>query len=213
MSYLSMAAIFLFVSFFEIGPGPIPWFIVAEIFSQGPRPAAIALAGCCNWTCNFIIGMFFPYLEVKFLAPLKLCMPSLNKVFKIRITPLWSLGSLWELCLHHFCSTPVRLHCFYLHACTWNKREDFWRDSSCFPPQTWSPTFQTSRGGWDGAAQELYRGLKGTIPCENCGMNDVTAVTELIRYNRTDLLYIPQSFTPTANYLTGNNWFRSRQRD
>ncbi|KAL0200688.1 hypothetical protein M9458_003875 [Cirrhinus mrigala] len=45
MSYLSMAAIFLFVSFFEIGPGPIPWFIVAEIFSQGPRPAAIALAG------------------------------------------------------------------------------------------------------------------------------------------------------------------------
>nr|QGZ00486.1 facilitated glucose transporter 2 [Mylopharyngodon piceus] len=63
MSYLSMTAIFLFVSFFEIGPGPIPWFIVAELFSQGPRPAAIALAGCCNWTCNFIIGMFFPYLE------------------------------------------------------------------------------------------------------------------------------------------------------
>lgn len=65
MSYLSMTAIFLFVSFFEIGPGPIPWFIVAELFSQGPRPAAIALAGCCNWTCNFIIGMFFPYLEVR----------------------------------------------------------------------------------------------------------------------------------------------------
>lgn len=65
MSYLSMTAIFLFVSFFEIGPGPIPWFIVAELFSQGPRPAAIALAGCCNWTCNFIIAMFFPYLEVR----------------------------------------------------------------------------------------------------------------------------------------------------
>ncbi|XP_030631086.1 solute carrier family 2, facilitated glucose transporter member 2 [Chanos chanos] len=63
MSYLSMAAIFLFVCFFEIGPGPIPWFIVAEIFSQGPRPAAIALAGCCNWTSNFVIGMFFPYIE------------------------------------------------------------------------------------------------------------------------------------------------------
>ncbi|KAM3594217.1 uncharacterized protein V6R79_004315 [Siganus canaliculatus] len=62
-SYISMGAIFLFVSFFEIGPGPIPWFIVAELFSQGPRPAAIALAGCCNWTCNFIIGMTFPYIE------------------------------------------------------------------------------------------------------------------------------------------------------
>ncbi|XP_071768481.2 solute carrier family 2, facilitated glucose transporter member 2 isoform X1 [Centroberyx gerrardi] len=63
MSYVSMSAIFLFVCFFEIGPGPIPWFIVAELFSQGPRPAAIALAGCCNWTSNFIIGMTFPYIE------------------------------------------------------------------------------------------------------------------------------------------------------
>ncbi|KAG9264708.1 solute carrier family 2, facilitated glucose transporter member 2 isoform X1 [Astyanax mexicanus] len=63
MSYLSMSAIFLFVCFFEIGPGPIPWFIVAELFSQGPRPAAIALAGFCNWTSNFIIGISFPYIE------------------------------------------------------------------------------------------------------------------------------------------------------
>uniref|UniRef100_A0A672YU78 Solute carrier family 2, facilitated glucose transporter member 5 n=1 Tax=Sphaeramia orbicularis TaxID=375764 RepID=A0A672YU78_9TELE len=63
MSYVSMASIFLFVSFFEIGPGPIPWFIVAELFSQGPRPAAIALAGCCNWTSNFIVGMTFPYIQ------------------------------------------------------------------------------------------------------------------------------------------------------
>ncbi|KAM4626025.1 solute carrier family 2, facilitated glucose transporter member 2 isoform 2-T3 [Polymixia lowei] len=63
MSYVSMSAIFLFVSFFEIGPGPIPWFIVAELFSQGPRPAAIALAGCCNWTSNFIIALTFAYIQ------------------------------------------------------------------------------------------------------------------------------------------------------
>ncbi|XP_061447175.1 solute carrier family 2, facilitated glucose transporter member 4 isoform X2 [Rhineura floridana] len=60
ISYLSMVATFGFVAFFEIGPGPIPWFIVAELFSQGPRPAAMAVAGCANWTCNFIIGMSFP---------------------------------------------------------------------------------------------------------------------------------------------------------
>lgn len=161
-----MTAIFMFVSFFEIGPGPIPWFIVAEIFSQGPRPAAIALAGCCNWTCNFIIGMFFPYLEVRVSCISTIVqysyMPSLHKVFKIRInlTLIWSLESLWELCLRHFCSTPVRFHRFHLLACTWNKREDLWRDSSSFPPQTWSPPFQTSRRGWDGAAQGLNRGLK-----------------------------------------------------
>lgn len=63
MSYLSIVAIFGFVAFFEIGPGPIPWFIVAELFSQGPRPAAIAVAGLSNWTSNFIVGMCFQYVE------------------------------------------------------------------------------------------------------------------------------------------------------
>ncbi|XP_041926941.1 solute carrier family 2, facilitated glucose transporter member 4-like [Alosa sapidissima] len=60
MSYFCMLAIFGFVAFFEVGPGPIPWFFVAELFSQGPRPAAMAVAGFSNWTANFIIGMFFP---------------------------------------------------------------------------------------------------------------------------------------------------------
>ncbi|TNM93834.1 hypothetical protein fugu_002010 [Takifugu bimaculatus] len=52
MSYISMLAIYSFVAFFEVGPGPIPWFFVAELFSQGPRPAAMAVAGFCNWTCQ-----------------------------------------------------------------------------------------------------------------------------------------------------------------
>ncbi|XP_053566109.1 solute carrier family 2, facilitated glucose transporter member 2 [Bombina bombina] len=76
MSYLSMVAIFLFVVFFEVGPGPIPWFIVAELFSQGPRPAAMAVSGCCNWTCNFIIGMCFQYIA-------DLCGPYVFIIFAI----------------------------------------------------------------------------------------------------------------------------------
>ncbi|XP_041635443.1 solute carrier family 2, facilitated glucose transporter member 4-like [Cheilinus undulatus] len=62
MSYISMLSIFGFVAFFEVGPGPIPWFFVAELFSQGPRPAAMAVAGFSNWTANFIIGMCFQYV-------------------------------------------------------------------------------------------------------------------------------------------------------
>ncbi|KYO30475.1 hypothetical protein Y1Q_0007312 [Alligator mississippiensis] len=62
MSYVSLVATLGFVAFFEVGPGPIPWFIVAELFGQGPRPAAMALAGCANWTCNFLVGMTFPAL-------------------------------------------------------------------------------------------------------------------------------------------------------
>lgn len=65
MSYMSIVAIFAFVAFFEIGPGPIPWFIVTELFGQGPRPSAIAVAGFCNWTANFIVGMCFQYVAVR----------------------------------------------------------------------------------------------------------------------------------------------------
>ncbi|XP_008562149.1 PREDICTED: solute carrier family 2, facilitated glucose transporter member 3-like [Galeopterus variegatus] len=53
-------AILIFVAFFEVGTGPIPWFIMAELFSQGPHPAAMAVAGCSNWTSNFLVGLLFP---------------------------------------------------------------------------------------------------------------------------------------------------------
>ncbi|XP_064156527.1 solute carrier family 2, facilitated glucose transporter member 1-like isoform X2 [Anguilla rostrata] len=76
MSYISIAATFSFVAFFEIGPGPIPWFIVAELFSQGPRPSAFAVAGFSNWTANFIVGMCFPHVE-------KLCGPYVFIIFTV----------------------------------------------------------------------------------------------------------------------------------
>ncbi|NP_001002643.1 solute carrier family 2, facilitated glucose transporter member 3a isoform X2 [Danio rerio] len=76
LQYLSIAAIFAFVAMFEMGPGPIPWFIVAELFSQGPRPAAMAVAGCSNWTANFIVGITFPKLE-------ELCGPYVFIIFMI----------------------------------------------------------------------------------------------------------------------------------
>ncbi|XP_041859649.1 solute carrier family 2, facilitated glucose transporter member 1-like isoform X1 [Melanotaenia boesemani] len=76
MSYVSVVATFCFVAFFEIGPGPIPWFIVAELFSQGPRPAAIAVAGFCNWSANFLVAMCFQYVE-------QLCGPYVFIIFTV----------------------------------------------------------------------------------------------------------------------------------
>ncbi|XP_036969134.1 solute carrier family 2, facilitated glucose transporter member 4-like [Acanthopagrus latus] len=76
MSYICMLAIFGFVAFFEVGPGPIPWFFVAELFSQGPRPAAMAVAGFSNWTANFIIGMGFQYIA-------DLCGPYVFLIFAV----------------------------------------------------------------------------------------------------------------------------------
>ncbi|XP_041037261.1 solute carrier family 2, facilitated glucose transporter member 4-like [Carcharodon carcharias] len=76
MSYISMVAIFGFVAFFEVGPGPIPWFIVAELFSQGPRPAAMTIAGFANWTSNFLVGMTFQYI-------VELCGPFVFLIFAL----------------------------------------------------------------------------------------------------------------------------------
>ncbi len=44
--------------------GPIPWFIVAELFSQGPLPAAISVSGIVNWFSSFVVGLTFPALQV-----------------------------------------------------------------------------------------------------------------------------------------------------
>ncbi|KAL6109338.1 slc2a14 [Pungitius sinensis] len=76
LSYLAIVAVFGFVASFEMGPGPIPWFIVAELFSQGPRPAAMAVSGLSNWTANFVVGLGFPKLA-------ELCGPYVFIIFVI----------------------------------------------------------------------------------------------------------------------------------
>ncbi|XP_071139438.1 solute carrier family 2, facilitated glucose transporter member 1-like isoform X1 [Mytilus edulis] len=52
-----------FVVFFAIGPGSIPWMIVAELFSQGPRPAAMSISVLINWIFNFVVGYLYPFLQ------------------------------------------------------------------------------------------------------------------------------------------------------
>ncbi|XKL59246.1 hypothetical protein PGB90_000262 [Kerria lacca] len=63
MSYLSVVSTLGFVVFFAVGPGSIPWMITAELFSQGPRPAAMSIAVLVNWMSNFIVGIGFPTMN------------------------------------------------------------------------------------------------------------------------------------------------------
>ena len=39
--------------------------IGAELFRQGPRPVAMAVAGVVNWLGTFIIAMFFESVQVR----------------------------------------------------------------------------------------------------------------------------------------------------
>ncbi|XP_029168127.1 glucose transporter type 1 isoform X16 [Nylanderia fulva] len=63
MSYISVVSTLCFVVFFAVGPGSIPWMITAELFSQGPRPAAMSIAVLVNWLANFLVGIGFPSMK------------------------------------------------------------------------------------------------------------------------------------------------------
>lgn len=123
MSYVSIVAIFVFVAFFEIGPGPIPWFIVAELFSQGPRPSAIAVAGFSNWTANFIVAMCFQPVEVFHMTIvmilsqlLKNKASHLSCVFFLYSNSQVNMSSSFLLCCWSFFSSSLTLKCLRLKA-------------------------------------------------------------------------------------------------
>lgn len=42
--------------------------MVAEIFSQGPRSAAVSVSTMVNWFSNFTVGLVFPLLNVSVLC-------------------------------------------------------------------------------------------------------------------------------------------------
>jgi len=65
MALLSVNA---YVSFFEIGLGPIPWLIVAEMFDAKYVTIAMSASSQLNWVCNFIVGIVFPYMNA-YLGP------------------------------------------------------------------------------------------------------------------------------------------------
>nr|AKN21399.1 slc2a-5 [Schmidtea mediterranea] len=62
LMYFIMVFIFLYVGSFGIGPGAIPWFIVAEMFTQESRAGIVSIAVFVNWTCQIVIGLGFPQL-------------------------------------------------------------------------------------------------------------------------------------------------------
>lgn len=61
--FACIAAVLFYIFFYQIGLGPIPYFIGSELFEVGPRPAAMAMGSLASWTCNFIVGMTFPTLQ------------------------------------------------------------------------------------------------------------------------------------------------------
>ncbi|XP_075468705.1 solute carrier family 2, facilitated glucose transporter member 3-like isoform X2 [Ascaphus truei] len=59
MKYVLVFGIFLFVWAFELGPGPIAWYITAELFSQVARPAAMGVTSSWTWFNKFLVAMLY----------------------------------------------------------------------------------------------------------------------------------------------------------
>ncbi|CAI5737514.1 unnamed protein product [Peronospora destructor] len=62
-SILSVGGVMSFVWFFEIGLGPIPWLIAAEMFPPKSRTSATSIATMVNWIGLFVIGIVFPAMQ------------------------------------------------------------------------------------------------------------------------------------------------------
>lgn len=61
---LQVLLVFCLISAYELGPGPISWFIAAELFDQPGRPIAMAFTSMLNWGGKFVLALLFPPLLV-----------------------------------------------------------------------------------------------------------------------------------------------------
>mmetsp|Transcript_20101 Transcript_20101/g.37145 ORF Transcript_20101/g.37145 Transcript_20101/m.37145 type:complete len:201 (-) Transcript_20101:192-794(-) len=60
---VALFAVMSYVTFFEIGFGPIPWLIVAEMFDAKYVATAQSVAVQVNWFFNFVVGLTFPSIS------------------------------------------------------------------------------------------------------------------------------------------------------
>jgi SP family facilitated glucose transporter-like MFS transporter 3 len=63
LGWLSIAFVLIYVCFFEVGLGAIPWSIGGEMFPEDSRATAMSAAAACNWAATTVVGLFFPIVQ------------------------------------------------------------------------------------------------------------------------------------------------------
>ena len=59
---IALCAVNLYVIFFELGLGPIPWLLVPELFAKHVA-LAMSTATQINWVFNFVVGLVYPTMQ------------------------------------------------------------------------------------------------------------------------------------------------------
>lgn len=57
--YLALGALIIYVAFFAVGMGPIPWAVNSEIYPLRIRAVANSVATTVNWISNLVVSMTF----------------------------------------------------------------------------------------------------------------------------------------------------------
>ncbi|GAB0088520.1 solute carrier family 2, facilitated glucose transporter member 1 [Sergentomyia squamirostris] len=63
LAYACIACVLLYILFYQIGLGPIPYFIGSELCDVSTRAAVMSLGSLASWSGNFIVGISFPILQ------------------------------------------------------------------------------------------------------------------------------------------------------
>eukprot|EP01023_Acetabularia_acetabulum_P063922 TRINITY_DN8127_c0_g1_i6.p2 TRINITY_DN8127_c0_g1~~TRINITY_DN8127_c0_g1_i6.p2 ORF type:complete len:327 (-),score=56.39 TRINITY_DN8127_c0_g1_i6:91-1071(-) len=61
-SLIDFLLIVIYVIFFAMGAGPIPWVYLSEVMPERIKGPAASLATCLSWTTIIIIGFSFPFM-------------------------------------------------------------------------------------------------------------------------------------------------------
>ncbi|RLN70678.1 hypothetical protein BBJ28_00023624 [Nothophytophthora sp. Chile5] len=63
VGWLSIVFLGLFVVGYDLSIGPLLWPIIAELFPDSARGAAVGICLTMKWICSLIVGIAFPYIE------------------------------------------------------------------------------------------------------------------------------------------------------
>lgn len=67
-SIITIIGTFAYITFFAIGLGPIPFFIVSEVTQPQAKASAQSWGLAMNWLATFIVGYLFPVLKNSWLG-------------------------------------------------------------------------------------------------------------------------------------------------
>ena len=62
-NWLPILCIFCYMFCFGAALGPVPWFVIPELFPDSVRPLASSLISSSNWICAFIVIFVYPSLK------------------------------------------------------------------------------------------------------------------------------------------------------